>query len=350
MLEDFKSRIHAARIRAALSVNRELIELYWHIGVSIVIRQRKEGWGKSIVEKLSRDIKKEFPDITGFSVQNIWYMRAFYAAWSEQPTNLQQSVGDLDSESLPQVVGEIPWGHNIQLLSKVKDPLQRLWYARKTVEYGWSRSVLVHQIESDLYGRQGKAITNFPETLPAHQSDLANQLLKDPYHLDFLSIGPDVSKRQLEMALLERLKNFLLELGKRFAFVGNQVHLEVGGKDYYLDLLFYHLHLRCYVVIDLKVEEFKPEFAGKMNFYLAAVDKLICHPDDNPSIGLILCKERNRIVVEFALKTSRRPVGVAEYKLTNRLPKKYQAELPSPKELRQQLKKGAKLTSKIKEA
>jgi predicted nuclease of restriction endonuclease-like (RecB) superfamily len=209
---------------------------------------------------------------------------------------------------------------------------------------GWSRSVLVHQIESDLYSRQGKAITNFPETLPAPQSDLANQLLKDPYHLDFLSIGPDVTERQLEMALLERLKNFLLELGKGFAFVGNQVHLEVGGKDFYLDLLFYHLHLRCYVVIDLKVEEFKPEFAGKINFYLAAVDDLVRHPDDNPSIGLILCKEKNRIVVEFALKTARHPVGVAEYKLTNRLPKKYQAELPTPKELREQLRKAAKST------
>jgi predicted nuclease of restriction endonuclease-like (RecB) superfamily len=207
MLEDIKSRIQVARIKAALSVNRELIELYWHIGRSIVIRQRKEGWGKSIVEKLSRDIKKEFPDNTGFSAQNIWYMRAFYTAWTEKLTNLQQPVGDLNSEILLQVVGEIPWGHNIQLLSKVKDPIQRLWYARKTVEFGWSRSVLVHQIESDLYSRQGKAITNFPETLPAPQSDLANQLLKDPYHLDFLSIGPDVTERRLEIALLDRLKN-----------------------------------------------------------------------------------------------------------------------------------------------
>jgi len=344
MLEDIKSRIQAAQIKAALSVNRELIELYWDIGGSIVKRQRKEGWGKSIVEKLSRDIKKEFPDITGFSVQNIWYMRAFYIAWTEKLTNLQQPVGDLDSEILLQVVGEIPWGHNIQLVSKVKDPMQRLWYARKTIEFGWSRSVLVHQIESGLYSRQGKAVTNFPDTLPAAQSDLAKQLLKDPYHLDFLSIGPDVTERQLEMGLLVRLKNFLLELGKGFAFVGNQVRLEVGGKDFYLDLLFYHLHLRCYVVIDLKVEEFKPEFAGKMNFYLAAVDDLVRHPDDNPSIGLILCKEKNRIVVEFALKTSKHPVGVAEYEITNRLPKKYQAELPTPKELREQLRKAAKST------
>lgn len=344
MLEDIKSRIQAAQIKAALSVNRELIELYWDIGGSIVKRQRKEGWGKSIVEKLSRDIKKEFPDITGFSVQNIWYMRAFHRAWAGGISNLQQPIGELDGKNLPQAVGDLPWGHNLQLLSKLKDPYRRLWYAHMVVKHGWSRSVLVHQIESDLYNRQGKATTNFPKTLPAPQSDLANQLLKDPYHLDFLSIGPDVTERQLEMALLDRLKNFLLDLGKGFAFVGNQIHLEVGGKDFYLDLLFYHLHLRCYVVIDLKVEEFKPEFAGKMNFYLAAVDDLVRHPEDNPSIGLILCKEKNRIVVEFALKTSKHPVGVAEYEITNRLPKKYQAELPTPKELREQLRKAAKST------
>jgi predicted nuclease of restriction endonuclease-like (RecB) superfamily len=210
-------------------------------------------------------------------------MRAFYSAWTEAISNLQQPVRELDGKKLPQVVGDLPWGHNLQLLSKLKDPNKRLWYAHMVIKHGWSRSVLVHQIESDLYGRQGKAITNFPDTLPAPQSELANQLLKDPYHLDFLAVGPDVTERQLEMALLDRLKNFLLELGKGFAFVGNQVHLEVGGKDFYLDLLFYHLNLRCYVVIDLKVEEFKPEFAGKMNFYLAAVDDLcgilmITHP------------------------------------------------------------------------
>lgn len=344
LFEEIKSRIRTAQIKATLSINRELIKLYWHIRKSIVERQRKEGWGKSVVERLSKDIQKAFPGIKGFSSQNLWYMRAFYSAWTEAISNLQQPVGDLDGNKLPQAVGDLPWGHNLQLLSKLKDPNKRLWYAHMVSKHGWSRSVLVHQIESDLYGRQGKAITNFPDTLPAPQSDLAKQPLKDPYHLDFLAVGPDVTERQLEIALLDRLKNFLLELGKGFASVGNQVHLDVGGKDFYLDLLFYHLNLRCYVVIDLKVEEFKPEFAGKMNFYLAAVDDLVRHPDDNPSIGLILCKEKNRIVVEFALKTSRHPVGVAEYKITNRLPKKYQAELPTPKELRQQLRKAAKLT------
>ena len=288
MLEDIKSRIHAAQIRAALSVNRELIELYWDIGKLITARQKNEGWGKSVVERLSADLRNEFTQIAGFSPRNIWRMRSLYLAWTKGIQKLTQAVAELDGENLPLPVAEIPWGHNILLLGKLKSPSKRLWYAIKTKELGWSRSVLVHQIESDLYGRQGKAITNFPETLPAPQSDLANQLLKDPYHLDFLAIGPDVTERQLEMALLERLKIFLLELGKGFAFVGNQVHLEVGGKDFYLDLLFYHLHLRCYVVIDLKVEEFKPEFAGKMN---------------------------------------------------------YQAELPTPKELREHLRKAAKSTS-----
>jgi predicted nuclease of restriction endonuclease-like (RecB) superfamily len=344
LLKDIKSRIRSAQIKAAISVNRELIELYWDIGKLITARQKKEGWGKSVVERLSSDLRKEFPQISGFSSRNIWRMRSLYLSWTEEIRKLTQAVAVLDGENLPLPVAEIPWGHNILLLEKLKSPSKRLWYAVKTKEIGWSRAVLAHQIESDLYGRQGKALTNFPKTLPAPQSDLANQLLKDPYHLDFLSIGPDVTERRLEMALLDRLKNFLLELGKGFAFVGNQVHLEVGGKDFYLDLLFYHLYLRCYVVIDLKVEEFKPEFAGKMNFYLAAVDDLVRHSDDNPSIGLILCKEKNRIIVEFALKTSRHPVGVAEYKLTNRLPKKYQAELPTPKELREQLRKAAKST------
>jgi predicted nuclease of restriction endonuclease-like (RecB) superfamily len=273
-------------------------------------------------------------------------MRSLYVSWTDEIRKLTQAVAVLDGENLPLPVAEIPWGHNILLLEKLKSPQKRLWYAVKTKEFGWSRAVLAHQVESNLYGRQGKAITNFPETLPAPQSDLANQLLKDPYQLDFLAVGPDVTERQLEMALLERLKVFILELGKGFAFVGNQVHLEVGGKDYYLDLLFYHLHLRCYVVIELKVEEFKPEFAGKMNFYLAAVDDLMRHPDDNPSIGLILCKEKNRIVVEYALRSSKHPVGVAEYKITKRLPKKYQSQLPTPAELRRPLRRDEKYPKK----
>ena len=346
LLDDIKSRIRSARIKASISINRELIGLYWDIGKCITERQKQEGWGKSVVERLATDLRNEFLQISGFSSRNIWRMRAFYLAWTEDVQKLTQTVAVLDGENLPQPVAEIPWGHNILLFEKIKHPPERLWYAVNTKDFGWSRAVLTHQIESDLYGRQGKAITNFTNTLPAPQSDLANQLLKDPYHLDFLAVGPDVTERRLEMALLERLKVFILELGKGFALVGNQVHLEVGGKDYYVDLLFYHLRLRCYVVIDLKVEEFKPEFAGKMNFYLAAVDDLMRHPDDKPSIGLILCKEKNRIVVEYALRSSNHPVGVAEYKITKRLPKKFQSELPSPEELRKQLRRDKKFTKK----
>ncbi len=330
LLEDIKTRIRAAQVKAALSVNRELIGLYWHIGKSIVERQRAEGWGKSVIERLSRDLQSEFAGISGFSPQNIWRMRAFYLAWTKEIANLSQPVRDLDGVNLPQAVGEIPWGHNLQLLSKLKDPVQRLWYAQQTVLHGWSRAVLVHQIESDLSARQGKALTNFQTTLPAPQSDLAQELIKDPYHFDFLGLGPKLSERQLEQALIDRLKDFLIELGKGFAFVGRQYRLEVAGEDYYLDLLFYHLHLRCFMVIDLKVKPFKPEFAGKMNFYLSAVDDQLRHTDDQSSIGLILCKERNKVIVEYALRDTTKPMGVATYKV---LPPKLKADLPSAKQI-----------------
>ena len=330
LLEDIKARVRAAQVKAALSVNRELIQLYWHIGKSIVERQRAEGWGKSVVERLSHDLQSEFAGISGFSPQNIWRMRAFYLAWTEEIANLSQPVRDLDGINLPQVVGEIPWGHNLQLLSKLKDPIQRLWYAQQTVVHSWSRAVLVHQMESDLFARQGKALTNFQTTLPAPQSDLAQEIVKDPYHFDFLGLGAELSERQLEQALIDRLKDFLIELGKGFAFVGRQYHLEVGGEDYYLDLLFYHLHLRCFVVIDLKVKPFKPEFAGKMNFYLSAVDDQLRHTDDEPSIGLILCKERNKVIVEYALRDTTKPMGVSTYKV---LPPELETGLPSAKQI-----------------
>jgi len=336
LLDELKSRIRAARVRAALAVNRELIALHWDIGRLIVERQRAEGWGRSVVERLSRDLRSEFPDLKGYSPQNLWNMRALYLAWTEGVKELQQPVGELDGENLPQAVGEIPWGHNIQLIEKVKDPVERLWYALQTIEHGWSRAVLVHQIESDLYHRQGKALTNFPRTLPAPQSDLALELVKDPYNFDFLGLTDEISERQLEDSLMDHLTRFLLELGKGFAFVGRQHHIEVGGQDYYIDLLFYNYLLRAFVVIDLKAESFKPEFAGKMNFYLAAVDDRLRHPDDQPSIGLILCKERNKITVEYALRGSTQPIGVAEYYL---LPKDVQEALPTPEQLQAELEK-----------
>jgi len=339
LLDELKARIRAVQLKAAVSVNRELIALYWHIGKSIAERQRSEGWGKSVVDRLAHDLQREFPGVSGFSPQNIWYMRAFYLGWTDDVRNLQQPVGELDGRNLPQPAAEIPWGHNIQLITKLKDPAVRLWYARQTLEHGWSRAVLVHQIESDLFRRQGKAVTNFQATLPPPQSDLAQQVLKDPYNFEFLTLAADARERELQQGLLAHLRKFLLELGAGFAFVGEQYHLEVGGEDFYLDLLFYHLRLRCYVVIDLKMEPFKPEFAGKMNFYLSAVDDLLRHEDDQPSIGLILCREKNRLVVEYALRDTRKPIGVSAYRITARLPERLRGSLPTVGQLEAELGK-----------
>lgn len=252
VLEDIKKCVRTARIRASLSVNRELIILYWEIGRLILDRQKVEGWGAKIIDRLSVDLNREFPYQKGFSARNLKYMRKFAESYP-------------DMEIVQQAAAQIPWFHNCSILDKVQDAQQREWYIRATIEYGWSRAVLVHQIGSDLYSRQGKALTNFQATIPTPQSDLAHQLIKDPYNFEFLGLGTDISERQLEAALIERLKDFLIELGKGFAFVGQQYHLDVGDDDYYLDLLFYHLHLHCYVVIDLKVVPFKPEFVGKIH-------------------------------------------------------------------------------------
>ncbi len=338
LLDDLKLRIRQTQVRAATAASRELIRLYWHIGGEIVKRQKQEGWGKTVVERLASDLQREFPGLSGFSRQNIWYMRAFYLAWIEEARFLQQPVGEFNGENLPQVVGEIPWGHNLQLISKVKDPAERLWYAEKVVEHGWSRAVLVHQIELDLYGREGKAITNFHETLPSPQSDLAQQILKDPYVFDFLTLADGARERELHQGLLEHLRDFMLELGVGFAFVGSQYHVEVDEQDYYIDLLFYHLNLRAFVAIDLKVEEFKPEFAGKMNFYLSAIDDQLRHTDDRASIGIILCKSQKKITVEYALRDARKPIGVSKYRLTAALPQELKSSLPTVEQLEEELK------------
>jgi predicted nuclease of restriction endonuclease-like (RecB) superfamily len=323
LLEEIKARVHASRIRAAVSVNRELILLYWEIGRVILQRQEAEGWGAKVIDRLAVDLGREFPEQKGFSARNLKYMRRFAESYPER-------------EIVQQAAAQIPWFHNCVILDKVQDPAQREWYTRATVEHGWSRAVLVHQIESDLHSRQGTALTNFPATLPAPQSDLAQQLIKDPYNSDFLGLGQDISERELEKALIGRLKDFLIELGKGFAFVGQQYHLDVGGEDYYMDLFSYHLHLRCHVVIDLKVVPFKPEFAGKGNFYLSAVDDRMRQPADQPSIGLILCKERNRLVVEYALRDTTKPMGVATYHI---LPRKLKGELPTARQIEKGLGK-----------
>jgi predicted nuclease of restriction endonuclease-like (RecB) superfamily len=350
-LEEIKARIRVAQIKASLSVNRELIALYWDIGQGIVERQRAQGWGASVIDRLAHDIQTAFPGIEGFSPSNISRMRAFYLAYTEEArisarpvpklkgATSAQAVPKSDRPNLPQPVREIPWGHNIVLLFKLKDSAQRLWYAQQTIANGWSRSMLLHWIESDLYSRQGKAVTNFKTTLPAPQSDLASELVKDPYNFDFLTLRQDAAERELEQGLLDHIRKFLLELGAGFAFVGQQVHLEVDGEDFYIDLLFYHLRLRCFIVIDLKVQPFKPEFAGKMNFYLSAADDLLRHPDDKPSIGLILCRDRNRTIAEYALRDLAKPVGVARYvtRLVESLPADLRDALPSVEQLQAEL-------------
>jgi predicted nuclease of restriction endonuclease-like (RecB) superfamily len=281
LLAELKARITAARLSAALAVNRELVLLCWSIGRDILDRQRADGWGTRVIDRLAADLQHAFPEAKGLSARNLKYMRAFAEAWPDQIF-------------VQQVVALLPWGHNVRLIEDLKDPVQREWYAREAIQNGWSRKVLAHQMEMGLHARQGTAVTNFAQTLPQDRSELAQQLVKDPYTFDFLTLGSEMLERELEYGLVERIRLLLLELGKGFAFVGSQYHLEVGGQDYYLDLLFYHLRLRCFVVIDLKIEDFKPEFAGKMNFYLSAVDDTLRQPDDQSSIGIILCKDRKQ--------------------------------------------------------
>jgi predicted nuclease of restriction endonuclease-like (RecB) superfamily len=322
-LAELKQRICTARLKAALSVNRELVLLYWSIGRDILERQRTEGWGAKVIDRLSVDLRRAFPEMTGISARNLKYMRTFAEAWPQKPI-------------VQRVVAQLPWGHNVQLLDSLESPSDREWYARQAIQNGWSRNVLLHQIESGLLSRQGGALTNFARTLPAEQSELAQQIIKDPYSFDFLSLAPGMRERDLEHGLIEHLRSLILELGKGFAFVGSQYPLEVGGQDYYLDLLFYHLRLRCFVVIELKVEGFKPEFAGKMNFYLSAVDDQLRHPHDQPSIGIILCKGRNEVIVEYALRDSGKPMGVAHYQLSAALPDQLRRDLPTVEDLAQE--------------
>jgi predicted nuclease of restriction endonuclease-like (RecB) superfamily len=325
-LDELKERIRTARVRAALSVNRELVLLYWGIGAEIVRRQQQQGWGAKVIDQLSKDLRREFPEMKGFSARNLKYMRAFAEAWP-------------DASIVQEALAQITWYHNITLLEKLSSADERLWYVRKTVEHGWSRNILVIQIETRLFERQGNAVTNFTKSLPAPQSDLAQETLKDPYKFDFLSLGDEAHERDIENALVHHIRRFLLELGSGFAFLGNQYHLDVAEQDFYLDLLFYHVKLRCYVVIDLKATEFKPEYAGKMNFYLSAVDDLLRHPDDKPSIGLILCKTQNRVMAEYALRDVNKPIGVSLYDLQQALPNEIKGSLPTIQEIEEELLK-----------
>ena len=323
-LSELKIKIHNAQQRATLAVNNELVLLYWQIGNEILTRQEKQGWGAKVIERLAQDLRTAFPEMRGFSRTNLLYMRSFAEGWP-------------DEQIVQQLVGKLPWGHNLVLLDKLKNSEDRVWYAKKTIENNWSRNVLVMQIESKLIERQGKAITNFALRLPKPQSDLAIECLKDPYRFDFLSLGEEAGEREIENALVKKVTEFLLELGAGFAYVGKQVNIEVGGDDFFIDLLFYHLKLRCYIVIELKTGDFKPEHLGQLGFYLTAVDRQIKNKDDLPTIGLLLCKTKNKIVAEYALSDKTQPMGIAEFKLLESLPANLQTQLPSIEDIEREL-------------
>lgn len=323
-LQELKTRIHTAQQRAALAVNREMVLLYWQIGRDILARQAEQGWGAKVIERLAHDLRTAFPEMKGFSRANLMYMRAFAEAWP-------------DSEIVQQAVGHLPWGHNLVLLTRLKDRQQRLAYAHSAIANGWSRNVLNIHIETRLLERTGKAVTNFELSLPKPQSDLAHESLKDPYRLDFLGLGKEAGERDIENALVKHVTEFLLELGAGFAFVGRQVMLDVGGDEFFIDLLFYHLKLRCYVVIELKAGKFKPEHLGQLGFYLTAVDRQVKSEHDNPTIGLLLCKSKNKVVAEYALGDKTQPMGIAEYKLLESLPAELQTSLPSIEQIEREL-------------
>lgn len=331
LLEEIKLRICSAQIKAAVKVNEELIKLYWEIGHKIAERQEKESWGSKVIERLAEDLQTSFPGIGGFSRANVFKMRSFYLAYRK----VSQLVRQI--EDLP--FFRIPWGHNVILLTKLKENTDRIWYADQILINNWSRSSLEDSIKSNLISRKGKAISNFSENLPSSQSQLAQEMLKDPYKFEFLTLTDGYREKELEAGLLNHIQKFLIELGQGFCFIGNQYPLEIAGKDYYLDLLFYHIVLRCFIVIDLKTVDFKPEYAGKMNFYLSAVDDTLKHPSDNPSIGMILCKTKNNLTIEYALRDVNKPIGVAEYqtKIMESLPQNLKSSLPSVEEFEAEL-------------
>jgi len=333
VLREVKQQIQEAQVKASFSVNKELLKLYWEIGKTITHQQKMNGWGSKIIEKLSQDVQNEFPGIEGFSHRNISRMLAFFLAYSILP----QAVAKLDT--CP--IFNVPWGHNAVLLEKLKDIQQRLWYAQKAIECGWSRSMLEMWIESKLFDRQGNAVTNFKKIFPEPDSDMAQQALKDPYNFDFLTLSDEAKELDLEQGLIDHIQKFLLELGQGFAFVGRQYHLIVGESDFYIDMLFYHTQLRCYIVIELKTKKLEVKDVGQISFYLSSVDNLLKHPSDNPTIGLLLCKSKDNFVAEYALQAISKPVGVANYttKLVESLPKELKGKLPTIAEIESGLEK-----------
>ena len=358
LLSDIKTRIRQAQVKATLSANAEMIAMYWDVGRMIYKRQQHEGWGTGVIPRLAKDIRNELPKVKGFSERNIGYMIRFAREYGD-PVILQQAVAKLqqpenkDVLRAPQAVAQlpvnehsvivqrlvvqIPWGHNILLMERVKDLSVRFWYMEQTIQNGWSRDPLGLMIKSGAHLRQGKSVSNFSLTLPDPQSDLARQSLKDPYIFDFLTLTEPFNEREIETELIKHLEKFLLELGAGFSFVGRQYQLTISDKDFYIDLLFYHLKLRCFIVIELKKGDFKPEYAGKMNFYCSAVDDLLKHPSDQPTIGLILCQTKDRVLAEYALRDVHKPIGISEYELTRALPENLKSSLPSIEEIEAEL-------------
>jgi len=323
-LENVKSRVLSARISTARKINENLVKLYWDIGKMIVEKQMNEGWGKSVVEKLSKDLKKEYPGETGFSARNLWDMKRFYEQY-------------IDYKNLRQAVAEIPWGHNLLIMNKISDYNARSYYIEATQRLGWSRNTLLNQIKSDAYRRSLVEMKthNFSETLPEYLAEQADEMLKSSHNLEFLGIGRSLKERELEQQLITKLKDFMLELGYGFCYIGNQYRLTLGNNEYFLDLLFYHRFLKSLVAVELKIGKFKPEYAGKMDFYLNLLNNQEKASDDNPSIGIILCAEKDNLEVEYSIQTKRNPIGVAEYSLHSNLPDQLQKKLPSKNELKQ---------------
>jgi predicted nuclease of restriction endonuclease-like (RecB) superfamily len=320
LLSKIKERIRSAQYEALKAVNKELVGLYWDIGRMIVERQDIEGWGRAVVQQLVEDLQCEFPGISGFSASNLWRMKAFFEAYTEL-------------KKLAPLVREIGWTHNLVILQRCKDPLEREFYIHMTRKFGWSKNVLIHQIDNQSYEKSLLGQTNFDRALTPELRDQATLGVRDEYTFDFLELGEDHSERELERSLIARIEDFLRSMGSMFAFMGSQYRLEVEGKEYFIDLLLFHRRLRCLVAIVLKIGEFLPEFVGKMQFYLTALDRQVRQEDENPSIGIILCKEKNRTIVEYALHDARKPIGVATYEITRTLPKSLKGQLPSPKEI-----------------
>ncbi|MCK9561675.1 MAG: PDDEXK nuclease domain-containing protein [Bacteroidales bacterium] len=329
-LKAIKHKIKVTQLKAAVSVNTQLLELYWDLGKDIAQKQKEANWGDAVLEQLSLDLKLAFPNIKGFSRRNLYAIKQWYNFYEKH------------SAIVPQAVAQIPWGHNRLIISKIKNTEEALFYCSATLHNGWSREQLEIAIKNNYFENKGKAITNFTNVLPAEQSQLAIETLKNPYNLDFLGLEDDALEKEVEDAMMQHLTRFLIELGKGFAFVGRQYSIAVSQNEYFIDLLFYHLQLRCYVAIELKSGKFKPEYVGKLNFYLSAIDNQIKHKDDQPSIGLILCKHKDKIEAEYALRDIQKPIGISEYHLTQALPKQLKNQLPTVAEIEAQLQKSEK--------